>query len=112
MRNGRAAALPVAGSMFASAACGGCGGGRTRGSQIGMSVAAQEELDLEGWRLSQVSFAKTIVPDPGDCAVRLIGENWSVSVGECRIPAFHASLLTTAEALTKMLGGSVSEITQ
>jgi hypothetical protein len=80
------------------------------GSLISMTVQAQEGWDLEGWRQAQVDFARTIVTDPGDCAVLLIGENWSISVGQCAV-ASHDSLLATAEALRKVVGGSVHDIT-
>ena len=149
MNSRHAAVMLLAGTMLASAACGGVAGTTYQtsrdladtlgctdfnqydqyevgtgdsgscttwggiphpaGSLIGMSVLTEEGWDLEGWRQTQVDVARTMVIDPGDCQVLLIGENWSISVGQCGLSS-HESLLATAEALKEVVGGTVYDL--
>lgn len=81
------------------------------GSLIGMTVQAEKGWDLARWRQTQVDFARTLVTEPGDCQVLLLGENWKIHVGMCATDS-HGSLLTLADAFQKIVGGSVHDITQ
>ena len=80
------------------------------GSSIAVAVQAEEGWDLAKWRQTQVDVAGQFLAEPGDCAILLIGENWRISVGSCRQTP-HDSLLATAEALKKTVGGSMYDIT-
>ncbi len=147
MNSRHAAVMLLAGTMLASAACGGVAGTTYQasreladavgctdfnqhdagagdsgscttwggivhpaGSLISIAVETEERDDLARWRQAQVDFARTMVIDPGDCEVLLIGENWRISVGQCGLIS-HGSLLATAEALKKVVGGTVFDIT-